>query len=71
MKRQTMGVDQYGATYHGLGDYPRKALLSRLGRKHADKLYRDDAAGNAYHIGYIIGGLWITLYFVTPMRRKA
>lgn len=65
MKKDHMGIDQYGETYHALGKNPRKALLERLGKTHANKMYRDDAKGNARHVGYVIGRLWITLYQVT------
>lgn len=59
-----MAIDQHGHTYHGLGEHPRKALLERLGRKHADKVYVDKKDGRVAHIGYIIAGLWLTLYKV-------
>jgi hypothetical protein len=62
--QETMGIDQYGNTYHGLGEYPRKTLLERLGRSHADKMYVDKKDGSTVHIGYIIAGLWIRLYSV-------
>lgn len=61
----TMGIDQYGQTYHGLGKYPRKELLDRLGYKRADKMYTDYINDEPKHTGYVIGGLWITLYNVT------
>lgn len=61
---ETMAVDQYGQTYHGLGPHPRKALLERLGRKHAAKMYVDKKDGSTAHIGWIISGLWLTVYHV-------
>ena len=61
-----MAIDQYGHTYHGLGAHPRKELLKRLGRSHAERMYCDKSDGTAVHVGYIIGGLWLTLYTVTP-----
>jgi hypothetical protein len=57
-----IGIDQYNQTYHDLGDYPRKELLKRLGHTHANKMYVDKKDGSSVHIGYVIGGLWITLY---------
>ena len=66
-----MAIDQYGQTYHGLGKYPRKGLLERLGRKHADKMYIDTKSGKTYHVGYIIAGLWLTIYTVQRMERSA
>lgn len=56
-----IGVDQYGGTYNNLGKFPRKALMERLYASGARKLYKDSANG-VKHIGYIISGLWITLY---------
>lgn len=58
-----MGRDQYGKTYHDLGKHPRKELLHRLGRKRAERMYVDRADGTR-HVGYVIAGLWITLYRV-------
>ena len=69
MKRRdydTMGVDQYGQCYHALGKYPRKELLKRLSRTKAAVMYEDDADGNAVQKGWIIAGLWIDIYKVTP-----
>ena len=58
-----MAVDQYGATYHGL-THPRRDLLDRLDAKHADKMYVDALSGECVHIGYVIKGLWLTVYKV-------
>ena len=63
-----MAIDQHGQTFHGLGKYPRKALLEILNRSHADKMYVDKISdplkGQSVHIGYIISGLWLTIYEV-------
>lgn len=66
-----MGIDQHGVTYHDLGTHPRKALLERFGRKHADKIYLDLKDGRTVHTGYVIAGLWIQLYEVYQMRKPA
>ena len=63
-----MAIDQYNQTYHNLGQHPRKALLDRLYSKHADKMYIDGKDGKSYHTGYIIGGMWLKLYKVTPVK---
>jgi hypothetical protein len=63
---QTIAIDQYGQRYLNLGKYPRKALCERLGRKHVSKMYCDDGNGKSNHVGYVIGGHWLTLYNVTP-----
>ena len=65
-----MGIDQYGNTYHDL-KHPRKDLLNRLGAKHAEKMYTDYSDGTTRHVGYIINGLWITLYYVKPYAKLA
>ena len=65
--KTTMAIDQYGTTYHDLGQHPRKVLLERLGRKHASKMYRD-ASGKTRHVGYVIGGLWLTVLTVSPWK---
>jgi len=63
-----MGIDNRGETYHNLGRHPRKELLSRLGRKHADRIYVDND-GKVLHIGYIIATKWISLYKVEPFEK--
>ena len=62
-----MAIDQYGQTYHGLS-HPRKDLLNRFDRKHAERIYID-RKGETYHVGYVITGLWLTLYEVKPLER--
>ena len=69
-QKRYMAIDQYGETYHGL-TYPRKDLLERLCRTHADKMYTDMKDGSTKHIGYIIAGLWLRVYEVKPMYRDA
>jgi hypothetical protein len=64
--KTTMGIDQYGTTYHDLGPHPRKTLLERLGRKHAARMYMEYRTGPDKVRGYIIAERWITLYSVTP-----
>ncbi len=67
----TMARDQYGNTYHDLGKYPRKALLDRLGFKHADKMYRDNLlTKKSHHTGYVIGGYWLSIYKVFEWKKE-
>ena len=54
---ETLG-DQYGHTCHNL-KYPRKDLLNRLNRQHADKMY----CGN-------IAGLWLRVYRVCDWKEN-
>jgi len=65
-----MGIDQHGKTYHGLGKYPRKELMLRLGTKHAEKMYIDSLDGEMQHIGYIVARRWISLFYVTPWEKS-
>jgi hypothetical protein len=65
----TMGIDQYGQHYDDLGKYPRKALIEKIGYRKAEKMYIDKKDGTTVHIGYIIGGLWITLYRVSRIEK--
>lgn len=65
--KTTMGIDQYGKTYHDLGKHPRKALLSRLSATHAEKMYVD-RKDEPVHVGYVINKLLIKLYNVTHWR---
>ena len=65
-----MAIDQYGQTHHlGATKWPRKTLLEKFDRKHADKMYKDGADGLPIHIGYIIDGLWLTLFNVQPYEK--
>lgn len=65
-----MAIDQYGTTYHDLGPHPRKALLERLDRKRASKMYMDKTDGRVLHIGWVIAGHWLTVFEVNRMERS-
>lgn len=65
MKNTFMAIDQYGQTLHGL-KHPRKELLKRLGATHAEKMYQDREDGQTVFKGYIISGLWLSLFKVEP-----
>lgn len=64
-KPNTMAVDQYGHYYGALGTHPRKELLRILNRKHAAKMFIDNDKGESRHVGYIIAGLWLSVFNVT------
>lgn len=64
-----MAIDQWGNTFHGL-ERPRRDLLRKLGRKRAQRMYRDDAAGHTYHCGWIIAGHWCEVFRVEPMHAR-
>jgi len=61
-----MALDQYGNTFHNLGPHPRKELLRRLYRQHAERMYVDKVQGDSVQVGYIIAGHWLTLYRIEP-----
>jgi hypothetical protein len=61
-----IGIDQHGQTFRNLR-HPRKDLCNLLGRKHIQKMYVDAPNGEARHIGYVVSGLWITVYALTQL----
>lgn len=60
-----LAIDQYGGKYL-LSEHPRKELLALLGMSKAEKMYVDGPDGQASHVGYVIGGLWLRIYKLTP-----
>jgi len=65
-----MAIDQYGQTYRIGDNPPRKWLLEHLGGKHADKMYvdRKDNPRESKHVGYVIAGLWLSVYRILPFK---
>ena len=64
-------VDQYGERIClGITKNPRKALLDKLGAKHADKVYGGRKDEKIKHIGYYVRGRWFQLYNVTEWEGK-
>lgn len=62
-----MAIDQYGHTFHGL-KYPRKDLMEHLRYRSARKMYADyEKDGRTYHVGYVVGPHWCTVYAVEPV----
>jgi hypothetical protein len=59
--RYGVAIDQYGNVYH-YGKHARRDLMEQIGRKRASKMYRDKKNGATFHVGYIIGPHWLTLY---------
>jgi hypothetical protein len=58
-----VAVDQYGHFYGLKTKHPRKELLEKFCRQHADKMYVDGSFGTL-HVGYIIAELWLNVYGV-------
>ena len=59
-----IAIDQYGQVHKIRGEQPRKELLELFGKASAKKIYRDKKSGGSVHIGYVVGGLWLTLYSI-------
>ncbi len=59
-----LGIDQHGAHYT-IQKYPRKELMAQLGSRHASRMYRERHGEPDRHVGYVVRGLWITVYKVT------
>lgn len=57
-----LAIDQFGNTYFIEGKHPRKELLNKFGKKSAKKIYRDKKDRSIVSVGYLISGLWLTLY---------
>jgi hypothetical protein len=69
--KRHVGVDQYGAVYR-LGAHPRRELSVKLGCRHVQKMYCDNAkTGQAVHVGYVIAGLWIEVFQIIPLEAYA
>jgi len=64
-----MAIDQYGQRWNIGNNPPRKWLLWRLGRKHADKMY-DIQDGQIKHVGYVIAGFWLRVYCVCDWEKE-
>lgn len=63
-----LALDQYGKAYIIAGKHPRKELMKLLCSSSASKMYTDKKDGSTVHSGYIVKGLWLTLY--TPHEVK-
>lgn len=63
-----IGIDQYNNHYH-IKHHPRKELLEQLGATHADKMYVDLKGGGSREKGYVISGLWISVYTISNWRQ--
>ena len=57
--------ERFGTTHTLTGNgSPRKQLLEKCCRKHCAKMYADHTSGEAFHVGYIVGGEWYRIYEV-------
>lgn len=62
-----IAFDQYHCAYT-IQRYPRKELLQNLCATHADKIYVDTLEGKTRHVGYVIDGLWLTVFKAEPFK---
>ena len=65
-----LAVDQYNHKHLLKTKFPRKELLEIFGATSARKIYQDDKSGQSYHAGYLIQGIWLTLYKVSEFRKQ-
>lgn len=56
-----IAVDQYRNVYPVDPRRPRASLCERLGYRSARRMFVD-RDGRSLHVGYVIGGQWLTLY---------
>jgi len=56
-----IAIDQFGHFYELKTKHPRKELMEKFCRQHAERIYRDGSLGTL-HVGYIIAGLWLEVY---------
>jgi hypothetical protein len=60
-------VDQYGTRFYAETVRELRKQIS-MGGSRVSKMYRDTKEGGCVHVGYVIGGHWLTCY--VPMRNK-
>lgn len=63
-----IAIDQYGQTFR-IKQHPRKELCEQLGSSHADIMYQDKKDGSTVKTGYVIAGLWLSIFKLTPIER--
>lgn len=66
-----IGIDQYDRVYHELGSKPRKELCRQLHTKTASKIYIDNTDGVSKHVGWVVGGRWVSLYRIKAWEKDA
>ena len=65
-----LAIDQFNQKYLLQTKHPKKELLEIFSATNATKIYQDDKSGQSYHAGYLIQGLWLTLYKVSEFRKQ-
>jgi hypothetical protein len=62
-KQVTLYVSQYGDRFYS---YTLKELRSKISGR-CSRMLVDGVDGEIYHVGYVIGDLWLTAY--SPLRK--
>ena len=44
--------------------------MDLFGVRRASKMYEETASGKSQHVGYVVGGRWISAYRVTPFKEE-
>lgn len=61
MKKATLYIDQWGNRFYA--DTVKKLRKQiRTGSSRVSRMYHDTKDGRVVHIGYVIGGHWLTAY---------
>lgn len=58
MKTHKVFINQYGQVYYA---ETLKELRTKI-PGHLSKMYCDDKDGKSFHVGYVIGHEWFTMY---------
>lgn len=65
--KHTLYMDQYGSKYHCHYIYELKTKHYLSGKM--SKMYVDGKDGKRYHVGYVVGNIWLSAY--QPFRELA
>jgi hypothetical protein len=63
-----LGIDQHGR-YYVIKKHPRKELIKQVGVSHVRKMYCNMKDGSVKEKGYVISGLWISIFRVCPWKK--
>ena len=55
-------IDQFGTLHWFRTNNPRRALLEKVGRSRAEKMYQDGPDGKPRHTGYVVGAHWFSVF---------
>lgn len=61
VKPRNLYIDQHGNRFYADSLRQLREQIKNGGSR-INKMYIDDTKGNTYHVGYVIGGHWLTVY---------